>query len=205
MSAPLYIVDFHAHLMTLSGVERICPLEQKSAFFRYAVPILEPIAQLTAPFHDRFLRDVSMHHRDSLSRSVYAQFGQLFLMEALRLFKTHGLKRLVESMDKLRIDHAVIYSLEPLTRTREIVELVGSYPGRFSVFGSVACAEPDAAAYLEPFMQSGSIRGVKIHPMVGGYSVTGLYDETKEYVALAQDYNLPVAIHTGNIPTSSLK
>lgn len=190
--------------MTLSGIEKICPEDQQTPFFRHVVPILEPIAHLTEPVHDRFLRYLAMNYRNDMSRFLYASMGPLFLMEALRLFRRHGLEQLVHSMDRLGIRHSVIYSLEPLTDTREIVEQTKNYPGRFSVFGSVAKSELDACGYLFPFIESGQISGIKLHPMVGGFTSSALYAATRELVAMASDYNLPVAIHTGHIPIEGL-
>ena len=200
----LPIIDFHAHLMTLAGIEKVCPEDRQSSFFKHVVPVLEPVAHITEPVHDRFLRYLAMNYRSDFSRFLYASMGPLFLMEALRLFKKHGLHQLVESMDKLGIKHSVIYSIEPLTDTRELIELTNHYPGRFSVFGSVAKSERDPVAYLAPLIESRQIHGIKIHPMVGGYSSAELYAATRELVALASDYELPVAIHTGHIPIEGL-
>lgn len=202
MSLP--IIDFHAHLMTLSGLEKICPEEQQTPFFKKIVPVLEPIAHLTEPFHDRFLRYLAMNYRNEMSRGLYAKLGPLFLMEALRLFKRHGLEQLIHSMDRLGIKHTVIYSLEPLTHTREIIDLTNHYPGRFSVFGSVSFHDPHHVEYIEPLIQSGAIKGIKIHPMVGGFTSSELFAATKELVGLASERNLPVAIHTGHIPIEGL-
>jgi len=145
-----------------------------------------------------------MHYNNKLSRVIYSRCGELFFMEALRLFKRHGLERLVHNMDKLGIKQSVVYSLEPLTSTQDLINQTKLYPGRFFVFGSVSHAEPDPVNYLQPFMESRAIQGVKIHPMVGGYHASDLYNDTKDYVALARDYGLPVAIHTGDIPIEQL-
>lgn len=198
------IIDFHTHLMSLSGVEQIFPEARQTLFFKHVVPIVEPIADLTEGIHDQLLRHVAMHYNNKLSRIVYSQCGELFLMEALRLFKRHGLERLIRSMDSLGISHAVVYSLEPLTSTQEIIDLLKDYRERFIVFGSVSHSEPDRVGYLKPFVDSGLIRGIKIHPMVGGYHANDLYADTKDYVALASQHGLPVAIHTGDIPIEQL-
>lgn len=198
------VIDFHAHLMSLAGLEKICPVDQKSAFFRHWVPVLEPIAHVTEPVHDRFLRHIAMHYNSELSRSVYSRLGHLFLFEALRLFKRHGLERLIQSMQQHGIKHTVIHSLEPLTDTRQILEETARFPGRFSVFGSISKHDPDPAAYLEPLIRSGAIAGVKLHPMIGGYTAEDIYERTKEAIALAAEHELPVAIHTGHIPIEGL-
>lgn len=202
MSLP--IIDFHAHLMTLAGLEKVCPEEQQTPFFRHLVPILEPIAHLTEPVHDRFLRYLAMNYRNSMSRVLYARMGPLFLMEALRLFRKHGLEQLIHSMDRNGIKHSVIYSIEPLTQTREIIDLTKQYPERFSVFGSVSHNEPDHVGYLAPFIEAREIKGIKIHPMVGGFTSKELFDSTRELVALASEKELPVAIHTGHIPIEGI-
>lgn len=198
------VIDFHTHIMTLAGVEQSFPDARQTLFWKHVVPLIEPIADITEGLHDRFLRNLAMHYNNKLSRLIYSRCGELFMMEALRLFKRHGLERLVENMDKLGIDHSVIYSLEPLTSTQEILEQVKAYPGRFSVFASVARSEPDPVGYLRPFVESGSVCGIKIHPMVGGYHADDLFDATKEYIALAEAYGLPVTFHTGDIPVHHL-
>lgn len=198
------IIDFHTHIMSLAGVEQIFPEARQTLFFKHVVPIVEPIADLTECVHDQLLRHLAMHYNNKLSRIVYSSCGELFLMEALRLFKRHGLERLIHNMDKLGIKRSVVYSLEPLTSTHEIIEQTSQYPGRFSVFASVSHLEPDPVGYLRPFIESRSISGIKIHPMVGGYHANDLYNGTKDYIALASDYGLPVAIHTGDIPIEQL-
>lgn len=205
MKKNIEIIDFHTHIMSLAGIEQVFPEARKNLFFSHVVPIVEPIADITEGIHDQLLRLLAMNFNDKYSRFVYSQFGQLFLMEALRLFKRHGLEKLVHSMDRLKISHSVIYSIEPLTSTQEIIdETTSKYPGRFSVFGSVARNHPDPVGYLMPFVEVGTIKGVKIHPMVGGYEACDLYDATKEYVALANEYDLPVCLHTGHIPIEGL-
>jgi len=198
------IVDFHTHIMSLAGVEEIFPEARQTMFFKHVVPIVEPIADLTEGIHDQLLRHIAINFNNDISRFVYSRFGGIFLMEALRLFKRHGLERLIHNMDKLGVAHSVIYSLEPLTKTKDLIEQVQAYPGRFSIFGSVCRAEPDPVGYLSPFIESKAIKGIKIHPMVGGYHADDLFDATKDFVALASEHNLPVAIHTGHIPIESL-
>lgn len=204
MADELHVIDAHAHLMSAAGLEKICPETQKSLFFRYIVPVIEPIAELTEPLHDRLLRQLAMNYHNRLFRSLYSCCGELFLMEALRLFKSHGLKRLLRSMDRQGICHTVICSLEPLTLTQQILKAVEPYPGRFSVFGSVSREQRDPAAYLSPFVEAGKIKGIKIHSMVGGYAASELCRDTRDIVALASDYGLPVSIHTGHIPVERL-
>ncbi len=198
------LIDFHAHLMSAAGLEKICPETQKSDFFRYVVPVLEPIAHLTEPVHDRFLRYMAMHHNNFAWRFLYSQCGQLFLMEALRLFRRHGLERLIKSMESQGIGRTVVCSLEPLTQTQEILDAVARYSDRFSVFASVARQEKDPVGYLAPFIESGKISGIKIHSMVGGFDERDFYESTREFVALADENELPVSIHTGHIPVEAL-
>jgi predicted TIM-barrel fold metal-dependent hydrolase len=198
------IIDFHTHIMSLAGVEQIFPEARQTLFFKHVVPIVEPIADITEGLHDQLLRHLAMHYNNKLSRLIYSRCGELFLMEALRLFKRHGLERLIHNMNKLGISRSVIYSLEPLTKTQDILDQVKPYADRFSVFASVARSEPDPVGYLKPFVESGLVSGIKIHPMVGGYHADDLYAATKDYVALAAEYGLPVAIHTGDIPIEQL-
>jgi len=200
----LYTVDFHAHLQGPDGLSNLCPEERRSPFFRHAVPVIEQIAHLSEPLHDDFLRHLALNYRGWISRFIYSRFGHLGLMEALRLFKTYNLERLIKSMDRIGINHVVVCSLEPLTVTLEIIELTRPYRDRISVFASVRRDEPDQVAYLEPLIRSGAISGLKIHPIVAGYACGELYERTKDMVALACDAGLPVVIHTGHIPVEGL-
>jgi len=204
MSNGLYLVDFHAHLQGPGGMGNLCPGDQQSAFFRHAVPFLEQVAHLSEPVHDQLLRHLALNYRDALSRFVYGSFGKLGLMEALRLFKRYDLPKLLSSMDSLGIAHVVICSLEPLTMTQELIELTGAHKHRISIFASVSRDEPDPIKYLTPFVDSGAIAGLKIHPVVGGYACGELYHKTKDLAALASETGLPIVIHTGHIPVEQL-
>jgi predicted TIM-barrel fold metal-dependent hydrolase len=204
MEKAVEIVDFHAHIMSLAGMEKVFPESRNTFIFRHVVPFAEPIADLTESVHDRMMRFIAMNFNDDMSRFVYSRFGLLVLAEALRLFKRHGLERLIHSMDRLGISQSVIHSLEPLTTTQEILDETSKYPGRFCVFGSVESSHPDPVGYLAPFIENGLIHGVKIHPMVGGYQPKNFRDHAGEFVALASEFGLPVAIHTGHIPIEVL-
>ncbi len=204
MPKALYLVDFHTHVLSTADVKLVCPEDQESEFFRYVVPILEPIAHWSEPVHDQFLRYLAMHHNSQLGRFLFRMSGHLFLMEALRLFKKYGLNQMMESMDRQGIKHAVISSLEPLTKTQDIIDLIQPYQDRFSVFASVHREHPDPVGYLAPLIASGMVRGIKIHPQVGGYASNEVYSASKDFVELASDRELPVMIHTGHIPVEAL-
>lgn len=204
MTKKPYIVDFHSHLLTKANAKLICPEDQESAFFRFVVPVLEPVAHLSEPVHDQFLRYLAMNYNNALGRQMFRTFGHVFLMEALRLFKRYGLKELIQSMDKQGIDHAVVYSLEPLTKTQELLELTKPHRDRISIFASVNKEIKDRVGYLAPYVESGAVRGIKIHPQVGGYSNDEIYNDVKDVIALAGEYHLPVSFHTGHIPVEAL-
>ncbi len=204
MSKKLFLVDFHTHLVTEANAKLICPEDQESAFFRYVVPVLEPVAHFSEPVHDQFLRHLAMHYNNALGRQMFRSFGHVFLMEALRLFKRYGVKELIHSMDKQGISHAVVYSLEPLTKTQEILDTTEPYRDRISVFASVNKEITDRVGYLTPYVESGAVRGIKIHPQVGGYSRGDIFEATKDVIALAAEYRLPVCFHTGHIPVEAL-
>lgn len=204
MEKAVEIVDFHAHIMSLAGMEKVFPDARRTLFFKHMVPLVEPLADITEGVHDQMMRYIAMHFNDDLSRLVYSKFGLIVLMEALRLFKRHGLERLVKGMDRLGVKHSVIHSLEPLTTTQEILDETSKYPGRFSVFGSVESSHPDPVSYLAPFIEGRLIKGVKIHPMVGGYQPQNFKNQASSFVSLASEFGLPVAIHTGHIPIEAL-
>lgn len=198
------LIDFHAHLVSPEELKRICPDAQKSAFFRYIVPAIEKIAQISEPVHYRVLRYLAMHFNDPLSLLAWAYCGELGLMETLRLFKTYDLTRLLKSMEKNKISRTVIYSIEPITRTCELLELTKDYRDRLLVFASCSADMEDPAGYLEPFLKRKDVRGLKLHPIVGGYFGHELLPATKDMLALACEYDVPVSIHTGHIPVDRL-
>lgn len=204
MEKAVEIIDFHAHIMSLAGMEKLFPESRNTLFYKHVVSLVEPLADITEGVHDQMMRYIAMHFNDDISRLVYSKFGLIVLMEALRLFKRHGLERLVKGMDRLGVQRSVIHSLEPLTTTQEILDETAKYPGRFSVFGSVESWHPDPVGYLAPFIENRLIQGVKIHPMVGGYQPQNFKNTVGGFVALASESGLPVAIHTGHIPIEAL-
>jgi predicted TIM-barrel fold metal-dependent hydrolase len=201
----LHVVDFHAHLQDCQTQLLLCKEDRETLFFRHAVPWLEQLAHLSEPIHDEFLRFLALNYRGPISRFVYSSFGQVGLMETLRLFKTYGIERLLRSMQRNGIDHVVIHSIEPLTATANILDQTRRYPGRFSVFASVARGELNPVGYFSKFVEQGVISGLKIHPLVGGFACGELYHATKDLVYVASEAGLPVLIHTGHIPSESLK
>lgn len=201
----LRIIDFHAHLQDSLTQLALCKQDRQSLFFRHAVPWLEQVACFSEPVHDEFLRFLALNYRDPISRFIYSRFGQLGLMETLRLFKMYGIERLLRSMDHNGIDHVVIHSIEPLTATANILELTEPFADRFSIFASVARSEENPVQYFYRFVEKRLVCGLKIHPLVGGFACGELYHATKDLVAVASDAGLPVLIHTGHIPADSLK
>lgn len=199
-----HLIDFHVHLADNLTQLTLCPDVQSTAFFKRCYPLLERIAHVTDPVHDRVLRQMAMNYNGPMSRFIYGAMGQFGLMETLRLFKTYGLLRLLTSMDSLGISHSVIHSLEPITSTANILELTKDYRNRLSVFASVARSEENPVAYLTPFLEQGSIKGLKIHPIVGGYGCGEFFHRTKDLIALAVEANIPILIHTGHIPVHNL-
>jgi len=200
----LYTVDFHAHIQTTGEIEQLLNVERERGFIWHLAPAIELVANLSEPVHDGILRQLALNFRDGLSRSIYSRLGALGLIETLRLFKANDFKRLIDSMNANGINHVVIHSLEPLTMTAEILELTAGYRDRVSVFVSVARTQPDPVGYVTPFIESGSVAGIKLHPVVGGYACGELYHATKDVVRLAESYQLPVMIHTGHIPVEGL-
>ncbi|HEY9786509.1 MAG TPA: amidohydrolase family protein [Candidatus Obscuribacterales bacterium] len=199
------IIDFHVHLQDRLTQLALCPEVQRSPFFRHTYPIVERLAHLSEPVHDGLLRHMAMNYNGPISRFIYGRMGKFGLMETLRLFKTYDVRRLIHSMESLNIHHAVIHSIEPLTSTVNVIEMTEEYRDRFSIFASVASDEADPVSYLTPFIEAGSIRGLKIHPIVGGFACGDFFFRTKDLAALALEANIPVLIHTGHIPVDSLK
>jgi uncharacterized protein len=199
----LYIIDFHTHLAG-HRLSSFSPEDQKSGFYQKLAPVYEPLANLTEPIHGRLSRYLALNVRDPFSRTFYNSVAWVGLMEVLRLFKKHDVESLLQIMDKNGIDHSVICSLEPFIATQEILELIRPHRSRLSLFASVARDEVDGAAYFNKFVETGEISGLKIHPLVGGYTCGELYDRTKGAVQIAVDYKLPIMIHAGHIPKSTI-
>jgi predicted TIM-barrel fold metal-dependent hydrolase len=202
----LYVTDFHVHLRGQSNeLINFCHEDQQSPMFQKTIKLFERVANLSERFHELPVRHMAINHRGLLSRYVYASFGQVLLMEAIRLFKNYDLQGLLTSMNRNDIDHAVVVSLEPFITTQEILDVVQGHEDRISVFASVARCQQDPAAYFESFLNSGRIAGLKIHPVVGGYACGEIYHATKDYVALAVERKLPILIHTGHIPKAAVR
>lgn len=204
MKNGIYTIDFHAHLQDTGTQALLWPEEKKGRMFRHVEPLFDKVAEFSEPVHDRLARLLALHYRDAVSRYIYGSFGVVALLEAMRLFKRYNVELLLASMDHNQIDHTVIHSIEPLTSTANVLELTKSHRDRLSVFASVGKHQPDPVGYLEQFVEAGTISGIKLHPLVGGYACREFYDKTKDVAALAQEHNLPIMIHTGHIPIRTL-
>lgn len=200
----LYVVDFHAHIVGQADFESFFAEDCQSNFIRQVGPFLEKLLHLSDPHLSDFLRNLSFNFRHELARSLYDSCGHIGLVEAIRIFKSHNFEFLLNSMDKQGIDHVVISSLEPLTVTENLIKLVANHRDRFSIFASVHRNQENAAGYFQSLLDTGAVRGLKLHPLVGGYNCGELLDKTKEVLQIASDNNLPVFIHTGHIPTGTL-
>ncbi|MBX9877916.1 MAG: amidohydrolase family protein [Candidatus Obscuribacterales bacterium] len=200
----LYIVDFHTHIVSQADFESYFAEDCQHHFIKQHGPFVERLLRLSDPHFSDFMRHVSFNFRHELARSVYNFCGHLGLVEAIRIFKTHDFNYLLKSMDAQGIDHAIISSLEPLTVTENLIKLVANHKDRFSIFASVHRNQEDPAGYFQQLLESGAVRGLKLHPLVGGYNCGELLDKTRDVLKVASAHNLPVFIHTGHIPTGAL-
>lgn len=200
----LYTIDFHTHLQDADS-QAACCNEDRTSLYNVVEPVFEQVASMSEPLHDMFVRFWALNYRDNLSRFVYARLGKLGLMEVLRLLKTYDINKLIASMDRNGIDHSVIHSIEPMSSTRAILSLTEPYRERISVFCSVDRACEDPVGYLRPMIESGTVSGIKFHPIVGRFQCGEILFAMSEVVDLAQEFDLPVMIHTGHIPTGNLK
>lgn len=200
----LYVVDFHAHLQDCLTQEMLCKEDRNSELFKRAAPLIEQVAQIGEPFYSLHVRSFVAKYHNRFS-PFYKMMGHVVLIEILRLFKEYGVERLLHAMEKHGIDHAVILSLEPLTSTQNILELIKPFRDKLSVFASVHRNESDPVGYFKNFVDSGAVSGLKIHPIVGGFACGELYYKVKDLVAFASERSLPIMIHTGHIPVDHLK
>ena len=204
MNGGLYTVDFHTHLQDGNTQLRCCPQDSSHKTFKAIRPFFEQLAAKSEPLHDQVVSFLALNNRDRFSRYLYTRLGKLGLMEVLRLFNTYNIEALIARMDRNGVDHAVIHSIEPLTSTANILKMTEPYRERVSVFASVEKENPDPVGYLKPFLESGSVSGIKIHPIVGGYACGELPYRMGSVAGLATQYDLPILIHTGHIPTEAL-
>ncbi len=204
MNDQLYVIDFHAHLQDTGTQAKLWPQERKNLLSQHAPPIFNKLAGFTEPIHDSFARMLALKYRGAVSRYLYGSFGKIALLEVMRLFKQYTVELLLASMEQNNIQHTVIHSIEPLTSTANILEITKQHRDRLSVFASVGKHQPDPFGYLSQFAEAGTISGIKLHPLVGGYACLEFFDKTKDVAALAQQYDLPIMIHTGHIPVRTL-
>lgn len=204
MKSGIYTVDFHTHLQDGDTQLKCCAEDRSHKLFKTIQPFFDQVAARSEPLHDQVVSFVALNHRDRLSRYLYSRLGKLGLMEVLRLFNTYNVEELVRRMNKNGVDHAVIHSIEPLTSTANIIEMIQPYKERLSVFASVDKENPDPVGYLKQFIDAGTVSGIKIHPIVGRYACGELPYRMRSVAALASDADLPVLIHTGHIPTEAL-
>lgn len=205
MRQGLYTIDFHTHLQDANLQTKMCPEDRESSLYQLFAPLFDKVAAISEPLHDCCVGFMALNLRDRLSRQFYAQLGKVGLMEVLRLFRTYSIERLIDRMNRNDIDHSVIHSIEPFTSTANILEIIQPYKDRLSVFASVDRENPDPVGYLKPFIEHGSVAGIKFHPIVGGYACGELLFRMKDVVQLAEEAELPVLIHTGHIPVDRLK
>lgn len=204
MNDGLYTVDFHTHLQDGNTQLICCSSDLSDSLLNKLKPIFDVVASKSEPIHDRIVSFAALNHRDKLSRYIYSRLGKLGLMEVLRLFNAYNVEALISRMDRNKVDHAVIHSIEPLTSTANILELTKNFRERISVFASVSKDNPDPVGYLNRFIDEGTISGIKIHPMVGEYACGELFFRMRDVVDLASKADLPVLIHTGHIPSDQL-
>lgn len=204
MTDGLYIVDFHAHLQDTGTQAKLWPNERKSLLGTHVPQIFNKLAGFTEPIHDTVARMLALQYRDAVSRYLYGSIGKIGLLECMRLFKQYNVELLLASMNQNGIDHTVIHSIEPLTSTANILEITQKHRDRLSVFASVGKHQPDPVGYLSQFSQAGTISGIKLHPLVGGYACLEFFDKTKDVAGFAQQHDLPIMIHTGHIPARTL-
>ncbi len=200
----LYIVDFHAHIVSRADFECFFAEDCQTDFFKQFGPFVERLLHLSDPHLSDMLRHMSFKFRHGLARSIYESCGSLGLMEVTRIYKSHDLNFLIKGMEKQGIDHVVISSLEPLTITENLIELTQNHRDKFSIFASVHRNQTNPAEHFKKLLETGVVRGLKLHPQVGGYNCGELLDKTKDVLEIAESNDLPVLIHTGHIPTGKL-
>jgi len=103
-----------------------------------------------------------------------------------------SLKKLIESLDKNKIDKAILLPIVPYISNEYILKVCNEYPEKFIGFCSVNPLKRNAAKDLEHYVIDYGLKGLKLHPKLQGFFS---YDNSISKVIMkATELKIPVLI-----------
>lgn len=103
-----------------------------------------------------------------------------------------SLKKLIDSLDKNKIDRAILLPIFPYISNEYILNVCNEYPEKFIGFCSVNPLKKDAVKDLEHYIVDYGLKGLKLHPKLQGFIS---YDKSiSEVIIKATDLKIPVII-----------
>lgn len=182
-------IDFHGHL---KGRGELLPqLNLMTNVLQFAGTLFEPVLEHGIDWFARYGRHPWLINH-------YQHFKHLGFTEMVRKFNRYQAQHLLDSMDYLGIESTVICVIEPFFETFDLLETLSLYPDRFNIFCSVDPLDPGFAEKFAAYMDTGVVRGLKIHPALAGPKPVS--ERMFELIELAKQHHLPVIIHTGTFP-----
>lgn len=189
MAHDVPIIDFHAHLRGDAPVR--LPEPQSGVYIKEIAELMEPLTRQVAGI-------CGMHFRDPFSRFLYRSINHYAFHEILRVFEKYDVKLLLDSMAQSGIAHTVVCPIEPYFSSDDVAAAIAPYPERFSLFLAADPQKPDAVEAFEGQLGRHRAAGLKLNPARAGSPA----EERRmwDLMALAQEKDLPVFIHTGSFP-----
>ncbi len=183
------VIDFHAHLRGEAPVR--LPEPRGGVYIREIADLMEPLTRQVAGI-------CGMHFRDPFSRFLYRSINQYAYHEIVRVFEKYTVELLLDSMARNNIGHTVVCPIEPFFRTEDVADAIAPYRDRLSLFAAADPHRPDCVEAFERVAAKHAVTGLKLNPARAGSPA----EEKRMYelLALAQDRDLPVFIHTGSFP-----
>jgi len=183
------VIDFHAHLRGDAPVRH--PEPRSGVYVKEIADIMEPLTRQVAGI-------CGMHFRDPFSRFLYRSINQYAYHEITRVFEKYTVEMLLESMTRHGVGHTVVCPIEPFFSNEDVAAAIAPYPDRFSLFVAADPHQEEAAEALDRLIRRLPVAGIKLNPARAGSPA----DERRmgDILALAQERDLPVFIHTGSFP-----
>jgi hypothetical protein len=183
------LIDFHAHLRGDAPIRH--PEPRGGVYVKELADLMEPLTRQVAGI-------CGMHFRDPFSRFLYRSINHYAYHEIIRVFEKYNVELLLDSMARNNVGHTVVCPIEPFFGSEDVAEAIAPYPDRFSLFVAADPHQPDAVEILERQLRKLPVSGIKLNPARAGSPAESR--RMWDLLALAQEKDLPVFIHTGSFP-----
>lgn len=183
------VIDFHAHLRGEAPVKH--PEPRGGVYVKELADLMEPLTRQVAGI-------CGMHFRDPFSRFLYRSINHYAYHEIVRVFEKYTVEMLISSMQRNGIGHTVVCPIEPFFSNEDVAAAIAPHPDKFSLFVSADPHQAEAVEALERQLRRHRVSGIKLNPARAGSPS----EERRmwDILALAQERDLPVFIHTGSFP-----